>query len=427
MVAFAAAAGIAPAGAGADARLDKSFGKAGYVTTSAKGKTLVGYGVAVVGNRVVLAGQVDTKSGDGQVIVARYRSNGRLDRDFAKRGVFESSLPKKDGPFLATAVTPAGSAGLFVAGGYGQGSMLALRLTKRGRLDRSFGKQGIATARVGGTAGSIAVQEDGAILLGGSNANANGRPMVVARMTPAGKLDPTFGDGGIAETLFWDPNMAASAGAAGVAPTAEGGVVAFGHLDYIGGDGHGSAGVFELTSDGQPDAGFGTGGGVEVAFANPAGGFAQWFPCGFGIDSQDRITITGDGSMGASDGILTTRVTAQGVPDPAFGEVRRRPRLRPGRRQRQRHDLRGHGRRDGHDDDRRRLDARPAHPRGRALHELRARRSPGRQEAQGRRHQRRRGGGQRPRHRRRRGEVGPLRRPLPPALRPEIRSARAQR
>ena len=96
MVAFAAAAGIAPAGAGADARLDKSFGKAGYVTTSAKGKTLVGYGAAVVGNRVVLAGQVDTKSGDGQVIVARYRSNGRLDRDFAKRGVFESE-PAEEG------------------------------------------------------------------------------------------------------------------------------------------------------------------------------------------------------------------------------------------------------------------------------------------------------------------------------------------
>lgn len=321
LTAVMSAAGIAPASAGADARLDKSFGKSGYVTTSAKGSTLVGYGAAVTGNRIVLAGQADKKSGDGQVIVARYRSNGNLDRGFAKRGIFESALPKKDGPFLATAVVPAGSGKLLVAGGYGQGSMLAMRLTNEGRLDKSFGKKGIATAEVGGTAGSIAVEDDGSILLGGSNANSNGRPMVVARMTSAGKLDSTFGNRGIAEALFWDPTLAASAGAAGVAPTADGGVVAFGHLDYIGGDGHGSAGVFQLTSAGQPDAGFGTGGGVEVAFTNPAGGFAQWFPCGFGIDSQDRITITGDGSMGATDGILTTRLTPAGVPDPTFGEA----------------------------------------------------------------------------------------------------------
>ena len=99
MIAFASAAGIAPAGAGADARLDKSFGKSGYVTTSAKGKTLVGYGAAAVGSKIVLAGQADTRSGDGQVIVARYRSNGRLDRDFAEVMSFELE-PAEEGRSL---------------------------------------------------------------------------------------------------------------------------------------------------------------------------------------------------------------------------------------------------------------------------------------------------------------------------------------
>ena len=51
--------------------------------------------------------------------------------------------------------------------------------------------------------------------------------------------------------------------------TPNGEIVGAGHIDYIGGDGHGSAGVFRLTFSGQLDPSYGTGGGVETACHEP--------------------------------------------------------------------------------------------------------------------------------------------------------------
>ena len=146
--------------------------------------------------------------------------------------------------------------------------MLALRLTARRRLDGTFGADGVGRTIVpsGGIAQSLAIQPNGRILLGGSNANDNGRPMVLARLRQGGSLDPSFGDAGQVQSLFWNPGLAASAGVASIVPTPDGGLVAFGHLDYIGSDGHGSAGIFRLDSSGQPVQRFGTGGHAEVDF-----------------------------------------------------------------------------------------------------------------------------------------------------------------
>jgi uncharacterized delta-60 repeat protein len=320
----AVAAGAAPPSSEARARLDPTFGSGqGWVTTTIPGATAIAYGAAVVQRgAIVIAGQTSTTAGNTQIVVLRYLRSGRLDRGFGSRGIFTTALPQSDGPFIATSIRRQRSTGkLLIAGGYGQGSMLLLRLGPKGRLDRSFGGQGtgVVTTPVGGIAQSLAIQRGGNILLGGSNANLNGRPMVVARFTKNGVLDSGFGTGGLAQALFWNPDLAASAGVSGLATYPRGGVIASGHIDYIGGDGHGSAGVFRLSSSGRPVRGFGTSGGVEVAFTNPAGGFAQWFPCAMTVDSRRRITVTGDGSTAAGDGILTARMSRGGVLDSSFG------------------------------------------------------------------------------------------------------------
>src|SRR6185312_924537 len=98
-------------------------------------------------------------------------------------------------------------------------------------------------------------------------------------------------------------------------------IVGFSHLDYIGGDGHGSAAIFKLTSGGSAARSFGTAGHLEVAF--PGGSaqqrFAQWFPCAMTIDGRGRATITGDGSNAKGDALLSIRVTAAGKLDAGFG------------------------------------------------------------------------------------------------------------
>ena len=318
-------ASAAPASSEArGASRDPTFGQGrGWATTRIPRATAIAYGAAVVaGGRIVLAGQATTPAGNGQILVARYRPDGRLDRSFGSGGIFTTALPKARGPFIATSVAQQNSTGrLLVAGGYGQGSMLLLRLTPGGRLDRTFGRNrtGVVITPAGGIAQSIAVQRNGGILVGGSNANRNGRPMMVARFTGNGVLDRRFGRGGLVQTVFWNPDLAASAGVSGLATTADGGVVASGHLDYIGSDGHGSAGVFRLSSIGRLVHGFGSGGHVEVAFRNAKGGFEQWFPCAMTVGSRGRVTVTGDGSTGTGAAILSARLSARGVLDSSYG------------------------------------------------------------------------------------------------------------
>ena len=315
----------AAAKAGDRAHPDRSFGGRGWVTTLLPGRMSLGFAVTVVaGGKIVVAGQAVAPKANGQVLVVRYQRGGRLDRGFGSRGIFTTSLPIAKGPFVARAVVQQRSTGkLLIAGGYGEGSILLLRLTRNGRLDRSFGANhsGRAVVSVGGFAQSVSLQRDGKILVGASNANSNGRPMVVARFTRNGLLDRGYGRKGIAQAMFWNPRLAASAGAYALVATPDGGVIATGHLDYIGGDGHGTAGLFKLNSRGRPAKGFGTDGHVQVAFKAIPGKRRQWFPCATTVNARGAVSVTGDGTLGAGNVLLTARLTRRGRLDRSFGRA----------------------------------------------------------------------------------------------------------
>ena len=317
------------------ARRDPSFGRGrGWVTTGLRGLSAVAYGAALTSSRqIVVAGQATNRRGQGQIVVARYLWTGALDRTFGTRGVFRTSFPTSSGPFIGLAVKPVGRQ-LLVAGGYGLGSILVMRLTTTGRLDRSFGGRhtGYTAVAVGGTGESLAVGPRGTILVGSSNENANGRPMVVARLTRDGRLDRRFGRGGIAQAAFWNLRLAASAGVTSLAVTSDGGVIGSGHLDYIGSDGHGSAGIIRLSSSGRLVPSFGNRGHREVAFTLRGGRFAQWFPCAMTVDERNRITVTGDGSTNTGAGLLSVRMSARGVLDRTFGSTRNGRAIAPGLR-----------------------------------------------------------------------------------------------
>src|SRR5690242_17962293 len=137
------------------ARPDPTFGAGrGWVTTRISRADAVAYGAAVTaGGKIVVAGQASMSGGASQIVVVRYRRDGRLDRGFGSGGIFETSFPQADGPFIANAIAVERSSGrLLVAGGYGQGSMLVLRLTPAGHLDPTFGQSGngFVTVPIGG-------------------------------------------------------------------------------------------------------------------------------------------------------------------------------------------------------------------------------------------------------------------------------------
>jgi uncharacterized delta-60 repeat protein len=334
-VAVTAALAIAAAVALADGiagrvRPDGTFGGGrGWVTTVIPGGTSQAYNlVPVQGGRIVAVGQVIPPPVNGQppsqIIVLRYLRSGRLDRSFGSGGIFKTALPNANGPYNATSVAADSAGRLIVAGGDGQGDMLALRLTRNGRLDRSFGanRSGVASVAVGGFAESVALAPGGRILLGGANGTANARPMVVARLTSSGRLDRGFGRGGVTQVRFWNVMQAAGSPVTGLIAARDGSVTGSGHLDYIGSDGHGSVGVFRLNSKGRLARGFGRGGHVEVAFKSRNGKFAFWFPCAMGIDARGRVLASGDAVLNNRGALLTTRLTPHGGLDRSYGATR---------------------------------------------------------------------------------------------------------
>lgn len=305
---------------------DRSFGSRGIVTTKLKGVSLQAFdAIAVGGGKLVVVGRSYTAKGVTQVVVARYLKSGNLDCSFASKGIYKSAFPSSKGPFIATAVGLQARTGkIVVAGGYGQGSVLLMRLTSSGKLDKTFGpaRSGTVTRAVGDIAGAIAFGAGGRIIVGSTNQNVNGRPFVLAGFTASGNRDSSFGSGGLVQLIFWDPDSASAAGLNDLAVTRGGQIIGSSHLDYIGGDGHGSAGVFRLDSSGRLVESFGTGGHVELTGAKlPNGKLPQWFPAGMTVDSAERITITGSGSgvASSSTGVRTVRITGSGQPDTSFG------------------------------------------------------------------------------------------------------------
>jgi uncharacterized delta-60 repeat protein len=175
-----------------DGSLDPSFGGNGIVRTDLTRGDDVAYDLAIQPDgRIVVVGSAGTWPPSFAVV--RYRVDGRRDRAFGDRGVVITSLRWA----VARAVTLQPDGRIVVAGYHSRGLAL-MRHLPRGRLDPTFGGDG----RVGNvvpliSGHAVAIQADGRILAAGDwGIFAVG----VARFTAAGRLDPTFGRDGVAHT-----------------------------------------------------------------------------------------------------------------------------------------------------------------------------------------------------------------------------------
>lgn len=161
-----------------------------------------------------------------------------------------------DGKVLVT-----GRAGHRPASGddYGESNVLVARFTPDGAVDPTFGEGGAATAPLAGHGSSIAVQADGKPVVAGSGE----RSWLVARYTQDGELDPTFGDGGLAPLPPGTRNDN-TVYATNVVIQSTGRIVVGGfYLDYQGTP----IVMTRYTPDGQVDKSFG-GGGVLTRYAD---------------------------------------------------------------------------------------------------------------------------------------------------------------
>jgi uncharacterized delta-60 repeat protein len=190
-------------------RPDTSFGNRGGVLVRTHGRQLIGAGLALdTAGRIVVASRYEGLDNGGATVL-RLTRNGGLDPAFGRKGQADLRFATVDGVVVDRA------ARVYVAGTTVNDRVLAVvRLTARGRLDRSYGRRGIATlARRGDLALSeaVAIQPDGRVVLAGVEGFLPERApapcsdcdfLVLGRITPAGRADRSFGEAGVVHTRF---------------------------------------------------------------------------------------------------------------------------------------------------------------------------------------------------------------------------------
>jgi uncharacterized delta-60 repeat protein len=154
-------------------RLDRSFGGGdGRVLTDVDGRSYCAFAICAHANsialshgRILLAG-VATDPRAEYSVVARYRFNGRLDRGFGKGGIARA---RRQGHVLTAEKMVLQKDGRIVlAGRYGY-QVAVLRFLPNGRPDPSFGHDGFFTRQIGYESAAYAavVQKDGEVVVGG--------------------------------------------------------------------------------------------------------------------------------------------------------------------------------------------------------------------------------------------------------------------
>lgn len=181
------------------------------------------------------------------------------------------------------------------------------RITPAGALDTSYGAGGWAVANFGAaeTAQDMVLLPDGSAVVAGYTGSGTSAQILLARFTPAGALDTTFGVSGFAQV-----------GAAGVddeatAIAADGA----GNLYVVGFSGNDST-ILKFLPSGTLDVGFGSGG----ALIEDVSGAAQY-------DQFNRVAVAPGGavvalgfaSTGTENNATVVRYGSTGTRDSSFG------------------------------------------------------------------------------------------------------------
>lgn len=207
-------------------------------------------------------------------------------------------------------------------------AFLVERLNPDFSLDLGFGQQGRTFVDFDlGMAGfdddlawAVALQKDGRILVAGSAAYASfDDDMAVARLTPAGALDPTFGPGGTGKaTAFFDLSAGDKRDSArGVAADPLGRILLGGSAQLDSAP-FSRAAFARLDSAGFPDPTFGNQGSSGHALFPGLDNVLDGVN-GIAVQSDGKLVAAGTGPTGTARGFSAARLTAAGALDSGWG------------------------------------------------------------------------------------------------------------
>ncbi len=287
-----------------DGSLDSTFGIGGKVITDlGSNNDQIAALVIQADGKIVAAG-----TSFSQFTLARYNSNGSLDASFGTGGIVQTIFSGGDSAIYALALQPDGR--LVVAGMAHPASSLDFalaRYTPDGSLDVSFGTGGKVITDFSthdDTAYALAVQPDGKVLTAGlANAGTANWDFGLVRYNANGSLDPTFGTGGKVTTDFTGEGDQANS----LTLQGDGKILAAGFAHPVNHD----FALARYTADGNLDASFGTGGKV-ITSGGPA------IAVGMALQTGGQIVAAG---LAATYDLALVRYHADGSLDPAFGNA----------------------------------------------------------------------------------------------------------
>jgi uncharacterized delta-60 repeat protein len=325
--------------------LDTSFGTNGVVDlTYGKYAVITPDSVAIQADgKILVAGALDGNVVTGgfsnnAIVVLRFDADGSVDSKFGTKGEFTYYPGSGNNTTQAMAVDPQGRMilGIRLYNSPSNYGIDLVRVTSSGKLDATFGNQGLEV--VPGTLGAArAVALEAApsdpngyqILVGGLGpvAPSGVEPhyqAMLARFNSNGTLDTTFGNGGM---LLFSPPLDPSQSAAGqieagaavnsLVLEADGSVVVVGYVNSSAnnvGDGF----VAHFNANGILDSSFGNG-GYAVTANSPEGYQFRGFTDAM-VDASGNIVVaaTATSSTGAGYAALI-RYTSTGQLDTTFG------------------------------------------------------------------------------------------------------------
>jgi uncharacterized delta-60 repeat protein len=216
-----------------DGSLDTTFGNSGMVTTDFLAHEDDAFSVLVQPDgKIVAVGSANDPATFYDFAAVRYLSNGTIDTTFGVAGKVHTDFGDQNfDRARSAALQPDGkivAAGFAISQNGLVQNFAVARYTSNGVLDTTFSGDGIRQIDFGSCcqgANKVLLQSDGKIItVGYANTESSDSDFLLARLSPRGSLDATFGVGGKVRTSFGDLN----GGANGAALQSDGKIVAVG-------------------------------------------------------------------------------------------------------------------------------------------------------------------------------------------------------
>ncbi len=183
--------------------------------------------------------------------------------------------------------------------------MAIARLNANGTLDTSFDGDGKRILAIGsGTESgrSVAIQNDGKIVIGGYNYNGSNDDFVVVRLTSSGALDSTFDGDGIANVPILVSDLGFD-----MALQPDGKIVMAGAISN--GSGY-DYGLMRLNTNGSLDTSF-----DDNGFLSTAIGTGDDYALSIAMQGSSKIVVAGTSRVGSNDDFSIARYTMNNTID----------------------------------------------------------------------------------------------------------------